>query len=258
MGPADSFVDPAGGGASLEPGLAAGLRSDGYVRLDAAATRSLLAPASTHWADFADGWDDLGRDRFMADGGRYRRRRHAVFHVGQGDVIRQPHQPHYQSRDYNPLNGGVERWFEPILETEANRSVLQRVFETCDRVFSAAEAAPAAPAWRVEAHQFRVETAQGRLGRPTPEGRHRDGVDWVFVMLVRRRNVLEGVTEIGDADGRSLGRFTLAEPGDAVLLNDRRVMHGVTPIQPVDPGEPAFRDVLVVTFAARRAPSGSA
>ena len=29
-------------------------------------------------------------------------------------------------------------------------------------------------------------------------------------------------------------------------------MHGVTPVEPVDPAEPGFRDVLVVTF--RREP----
>jgi hypothetical protein len=31
-------------------------------------------------------------------------------------------------------------------------------------------------------------------------------------------------------------------------VDDRRVMHGVTPVQPLDPAEPAYRDVLVVTF----------
>ena len=30
-------------------------------------------------------------------------------------IHRKPHQPHYQSRDYNPLNGGIERWFAPVL-----------------------------------------------------------------------------------------------------------------------------------------------
>ena len=34
----------------------------------------------------------------------------------------------------------------------------------------------------------------------------------------------------------------------AVLLDDRRVMHGVTPIRPIDPPRPGHRDVLVVTF----------
>ena len=56
----------------------------------------------------------------MADGGRYRKRRHAVFAVTASGIARQPAQPHYQSRDYNTLNGGIERWFEPVTEQAAS------------------------------------------------------------------------------------------------------------------------------------------
>jgi hypothetical protein len=73
-------------------------------------------------------------------------------------------------------------------------------------------------------------------------------VDHVLVLLVGRRNVQSGMTTIHDLDGRTLGSFTLTEPLDAALVDDRRVMHGVTPVEPVDPREPGFRDVLVVTF----------
>ena len=67
-------------------------------------------------------------------------------------------------------------------------------------------------------------------------------------MLVDRRNVDSGVTDIFAPDGSSLGSFTLTAPGDAVFLDDHRVLHGVTPIRPRDPQAPAIRDVLVVTF----------
>jgi len=229
--------------------LVEGLRADGFVRVPAEAMRSLLGPAASRWTEFAKTWDDLGVDRYMADGGRYRRRRHAVFHVTEGRIDRQDHQPHFQSRDYNPLNGGLERWFEAVLVTTASHPVLRRLLKLGDEVFSAAEGRQPPPAWRVEVHQFRIEASE-EVGRPTPEGFHRDGVDWVLVMLLDRQNVLEGVTEIGRPDGTSLGRFTLTQPGDAVLLDDRRVLHGVTPIHRLSPGAAAFRDVLVVTFAA--------
>ena len=67
-------------------------------------------------------------------------------------------------------------------------------------------------------------------------------------MLVDRRNVESGVTDIYAPDGTSLGAFTLTAPGDAVFLDDRRVLHGVTPIRPRDESTPAVRDVLIVTF----------
>ena len=123
-------------------------------------------------------------------------------------------------------------------------ATMQAIFAFCARAF------PLTGRQHVELHQFRIEARIGELARPTPEGMHRDGVDWVFVMLVERRNVREGVTRIGTPDGRELGQFTLAHPGDAVLVDDHRIMHGVTEIHAVDPMQPAWRDALVMTFAS--------
>jgi hypothetical protein len=77
---------------------------------------------------------------------------------------------------------------------------------------------------------------------------HRDGVDYVTVMLVNRANIASGTTTMHAPDGSLLGSFTLAQPCDAALVDDTRVMHGVTAVQPVDPARPAWRDVLVVTY----------
>ena len=71
------------------------------------------------WDAFADSWNRLELDTYMADGGRYRRRRHATFAAGaDGAIARKPHQPHFQSLDYNPLHGGIARWFEPVEEAD--------------------------------------------------------------------------------------------------------------------------------------------
>jgi hypothetical protein len=77
---------------------------------------------------------------------------------------------------------------------------------------------------------------------------HRDGVDYVLVLLIARHNVVSGTTTIHDADRRLLGEFTLTDPFDAALVHDARVYHGVTPVEPLDPAAAAYRDVLVVTF----------
>jgi hypothetical protein len=123
---------------------------------------------------------------------------------------------------------------------------LATILAFCRALFGAL--APAAAAWDVELHQFRIEARPGEAGLPTPEGAHRDGVDFVLVLLIRRVNIASGTTTIYDLERRPLGSFTLTEPFDAALVDDRRVYHGVTPVEPIDPAQPAFRDVLVVTF----------
>lgn len=224
------------------------LRDRGYTRLGGPDMLDMLGATQAGWRTFAASWDDLGPDLYMADGGRYRRRRHATFRCQDGIFTRKPHQPHYQSRDYNPLNGDLQRWFDPVTDATVRNDVMQAIFAFCISGFGAADARR----WHVEMHQFRIETHESHLGRPTPEGLHRDGVDWVLVMLIERRNVREGMTCIGAPDGTPLGEFTLAEPGDAVLVDDRRILHGVTEIHPIDTSLPAWRDALVVTFVAER------
>ena len=236
---------------SAIPDLRRALDDQGFAHLAAPAMGDLLGPAAlAGWDAFAATWEDLGPDLYMADGGRYRRRRHAAFRMIGGLATRKPHQPHFQSRDYNPLNGGVQRWFEPVGPVAEVSPVTDGVLRLCDAAFAPPGPGQAPPDWHVEFHQFRIEAQPGEVGHPTPEGLHRDGVDWAFVMLVARRNVAEGITSIGAPDGAELGRFTLAAPTDAVFLDDRRILHGVTPIPPLDPNQPAFRDVLVVTLAA--------
>jgi hypothetical protein len=223
----------------------------GFAFVRAPEMRAALgaAPAIRDWDTFAASWDDLGVDTFMADGGRYRRRRFACFRASPEGVQRKPHQPHYQSRDYNPLNGGIERWFEPVTEAVGAHPALQSVLTFCRDLFYGLTPEQLQPrSWHVEIHQFRIEARSGREGRPTPEGMHRDGVDWVLVLLVNRVNIASGETSIGDLAKHPLGSFTLTDPLDAAVTDDNRVYHGVTPVMPLDASRPGHRDVLVVTF----------
>jgi hypothetical protein len=181
----------------------------------------------------------------MADGGRYRRRRYAVFDVTPQMITRAPHQPHFQAKTYNRLNGGLDRWFDPVTPEIGDHPIIQNLIRQLAQIFAVIVPSDN---WHVELHQFRIEASAEAIGHPTPEGVHRDGVDGAFVMLIRRQNVSSGVTEIFDAKGASLGHFTLSDAGDAVFLDDARVFHGVTPIAPIDPQKPAIRDVLVITF----------
>ena len=164
----------------------------------------------------------------------------------QGHIARSAHQPHYQSLNYNTLNGGIERWFEPIKPAIGDGSSMRTILEYCRSLFG--RLAPETDTWHVEAHQFRIEARLGEHGKPTPEGMHRDGVDYVLVLLVNRRNIRSGTTTVHDLDKRALGSFTLTDPLDSALVDDARCYHGVTPVEPENPAQPAYRDVLVVTF----------
>lgn len=190
-------------------------------------------------------WHDLPPDRYLRDGGRYRRRRHSSFIVDGAEVRQVAHRAHWQPLSYNALHGGLERWFEPIEPALCTDPAWTRLLGALGAACSACKGAQP---WYVEAHQFRIDTTDG-IGRPTPEGAHRDGVDFVAVILVDRHAVKGGESRVFEAEGPQGLRFTLSEAWTLLLLDDARVIHETTPIQPEGDG-PAWRDTLVLTYRA--------
>lgn len=216
---------------------------------DFKATLSLpAADWQNQWPDLAKSWDRLPPDTHLRDGGHYRHRRHACYvqTLASNTLQATQHRAHWQPTDYNALHGGFERWFEPVEPAVSQAALWTGLLLALGRLF--AQVKPA-PQWSIEAHQFRIDTAGG-VGRPTPEGAHRDGVDFVVVMLVGRQGVKGGETRVFDAHGPSGVRFVMTEPLTALLLDDTRVIHETTPIQPS--GEPSggYRDTLVLTYRA--------
>jgi hypothetical protein len=201
---------------------------------------------------FAASWERLETDSFMADGGRYRRRRLANYSARRGvpGHVRNPHRPHFQAVVHNSLNGGVERWFAPIEDVIAEGATLHGLLDLGRSIADAQALRKWASGqdWFVEVHQFRIEAMAGAPGYPTPEGVHHDGVDVVLIGMIARTNLEGGETLITDNAGGELARFTLLERLDTAFIDDARVMHGVTPVQPADPALPSCRDVLVITW----------
>ncbi|GAA5177413.1 2OG-Fe dioxygenase family protein [Niveibacterium umoris] len=220
------------------------LRTGGFAALDAHGLCALTGARLEGLEALRPSWDRLPADAYLRDGGRYRFRRHAcfVFDAGSHALTLQAHRAHWQPVSYNALHGGIERWFAPVeAETLASpdwQALLVGLASVLARVAGVAQ-------WFIETHQFRIDTADG-IGRPTPEGAHRDGVDYVAVMLVGRAGIKGGETRVFEADGPAGVRFTMTEPWTALLLDDARVIHESTPILPLAAG--GHRDTLVVTF----------
>ena len=242
------------------------LRSRGFALLSGDDTRRWSGASAEALNALAASWNDLPADAYLLDGGRYRFRRHSCFELGpRAKVSVVSHRAHWQPLQYNALHGGIQRWFEPMLAATVQNSALEQLLSAmdalCRKLFPVSP--NEAPGF-VEAHQFRIDTATG-IGRPTPEGAHRDGVDLVAVFLVARKGVKGGETRIFEAASPAGQRFTLTQPWSVLLLDDARMVHETTPIQPAQtvPQQPegtatgayegagaasGHRDTLVLTW----------
>ncbi len=222
--------------------LVSTLQRSGHAVLDCATVCAIAGVAPHALERLRGSWDGLAPDHYLKDGGRYRRRRHSCFVVTGDHALAAPHRAHWQPIEYNALHGGMLRWFEPMLPRDLDSPAWAALLLGLGRVWSDVKGPRR---WFVEAHQFRIDTVDG-IGRPTPEGAHRDGVDFVAVFLVGRRDIKGGETRVFEAAGNTGLRFTLTEPWSALLLDDERVIHESTPIQPTAPG--GCRDTLVLTY----------
>jgi len=221
------------------------LRKEGYTRLTAAEANLALGIDLAGLEALRDTWEQLPRDTYLRDGGDYRARRHSCFICAPGQPLEAvPHRAHWQPTAYNALHGGLTRWFEPIDSQVLGAPAWQQLLQALGDVFAEVRAVPR---WFIEAHQFRIDTHRG-IGRPTPEGAHRDGVDFVAVILVGRRHVIGGETRVFDADGPDGVRFTMQQPWSMLLMDDARVIHETTPLQADGAG--GARDTLVLTYRA--------
>jgi hypothetical protein len=227
-------------------GILAALTASGYVLVPAAAAGAALKLDRGGLDALRDSWERLPRDGYLRDGGQYRARRHScfVYTPSTAALNAMPHRPHWQPTSYNALHGGLTRWFEPIEPAVAAATAWRQLLAALGALFARCEAVPR---WFIEAHQFRIDTASG-IGRPTPEGAHRDGVDFVAVILIGRRDIRGGETRVFEAQGPAGVRFTMEEPWTMLLMDDARVIHETTPIQPH--GESGVRDTLVLTYRA--------
>ena len=220
------------------------LRIEGYALLRPRDVAALSGCTLDELQALAPSWDHLELDNYLKDGGRYRRRRHSCF-VDSGEALaRTPHRAHWQPVEYNALHGGMHRLFEPVEDATIGQPAWQRLLRALGAVCSNVKGPQP---WYVEAHQFRIDTADG-IGRPTPEGAHRDGVDFVAVILIGRAGIKGGETRVFEANGPRGQRFTMTEPWTMLLLDDAAVIHESTPIQPLE--EHGHRDTLVLTWRA--------
>jgi hypothetical protein len=218
------------------------LESKGFCLIDSPSFSKLMGISLTHLSELSGFWDNLRDDHFLNDHGKYRLRRHSSYVVANGKTTLIPHRPHWQSIDYNALHGGIVRQFEPIDQQLNGNPLWNQLIADISTFFH--EHINSEP-WFTEAHQFRI-TTQGGIGRPTPEGAHRDGVDFIAIILINRHLIKGGETRLFNLHGNDGIRFTLDQPWSVLLLNDHKIIHETTPIQ--DATQKGYRDTLVLTY----------
>jgi hypothetical protein len=203
----------------------------------------------THWRRMAGDWDHLEPDRYLRDGATFRRRRYGRYRWSPAadSLLALPHETYFQPPTENAYAGGVRRDFAPLLQETVENPFLAALIRRTFACLPLAEERRRLD-WEVRIHQVRVVATAEQAGQPAPEGIHEDGTDFLTLHLVRRGNVAGGETTIYDLDRRPIRSHTMREELDSLILEDPRIMHGVTPVHSADGRTEGVRDLLGVDF----------
>jgi argininosuccinate synthase len=202
-----------------------------------------------NWKQFSLSWNDLDRDEYMADGGMYRYRRYSEFLINSQDLTihNMPNVPYTQSKNINHLNGGIERYYSAISNQIKSNQAFENVLKYFTKKISRIEGKH--KKYLIQIFQNRILTSTSGVGLPTPEGIHRDGVDYVLTLLINRVGIVGGVSSLYKASDKSiLTSIQLENPGDFIFADDNQLLHDVTPLHTNSESAEGYRDVLIAMF----------
>ncbi|MFI6875981.1 2OG-Fe dioxygenase family protein [Streptomyces sp. NPDC050400] len=224
------------------------LAGDDFVALPGSELAGWFTPADR--ARFFATWDHLHRDELVT-GGVVRERRYGRLAASRGpggewSFTPLPHQAFQQTAEHIPLYEGQARMFSPIRAETLADPVLTGLIAVDLAVVAAV--VPEASRFEVGLHQIRVLATPDAPGCPTPEGRHRDGHDFIGMHLIGRVNCAGGESVV-HREGIPPTRMTLTERLDSLVVSDTRITHEVTPT--VADGATGVRDMLLVDINER-------
>jgi hypothetical protein len=158
------------------------------------------------------------------------------------------HDSFFQDKKFDELYGDIDRNFAPMTEEEYNSVFLHMLVLEGFRVFPMTDEQRIQP-FEVSVHMIRIEaTPCSTLGRPAPEGIHRDGYHFGAIHLMRRTNVSGAVNNFYDLQKTLIDQKVLQKPMDSVYFDDSAIYHAVSPFEQEDPSKQATRDVLILLY----------
>lgn len=200
-------------------------------------------------SEFVTDWENLVIDKYMEDRGKYRLRRYGrfIFNSQIDSISFQGKVQYFQSEELNPVNGGSNRQFAPLLDHSVTNEFLHELIKFDFSQLPANEKRNDG-LWTVGVHQIRILAEPSQHGLPAPEGIHKDGEMFTVQHLIRRHNITGGANSIYDNDKKLIYEWTQQSNFDSYYFEDEAVWHSVSEISSKDQKNRGIRDILLIDF----------
>jgi len=158
------------------------------------------------------------------------------------------HDLFFQDKKFDQLYGDIHRQFAPMEPEDFENAFFQNLVIESYRALPLTDNLHNEP-FEISAHMIRIEaTPNSSIGRPAPEGIHRDGYHFGSIHLMRRENVAGADNHIYDLSKNRIDEVRLTEPMDSIYFNDAAIFHGVSPFKAANKTVRATRDMLILLY----------
>ncbi|MDJ0660204.1 MAG: 2OG-Fe dioxygenase family protein [Crocosphaera sp.] len=181
---------------------------------------------------------DIPKDPYIREGYRYKSL--ARCRVKGNIIEKQPHTPLFQNKKINPVNGGLVRVYPEIENLNCAKEAILWFTKTFKIDYS----------YEILVQAQRTKCTVRKAGITTPEGFHRDDIDFLAILCVNQSNILGSETQLKDHQGNIVFKKVL-NPGEMLLIDDSKLLHYTSPITLKNPAVNhfGFRDVLIISTA---------
>ena len=183
-------------------------------------------------------FSDIPQDPYIPQGYRYKSL--ARCRLNGTKIEKQPHIPLFQDQYTNPVNGGIARSYQEISNIDYASEAMMLFAQAFGIDFS----------YEILVQAQRTKCSEGNIGITTPEGFHRDGIEFLAILCVSKYNIIGSETQLINSHGSIVFKHTLS-PGEILLINDTKMLHYTSPITIKNSNQSryGFRDVLIISSA---------
>lgn len=159
-----------------------------------------------------------------------------------------------QSKEYNPVTGGIIREYPQISHEIINTTLVQDIIKHDNEIVEQIKDFPKVEDMMCGVHFFRYKATENSPAYSSPSWLHRDDEDIVFVHLINiSENIIGGDNIIASSKENIECVLRLNKPLDTFIVNHLK-LHAVTPMSMSDEEQSndfVFRDIILVTFQKR-------
>lgn len=184
-------------------------------------------------------------------GNRFRTYNYWNWRQEDDDFLKNKSKEYWQSSEYNYVDGGATRVFEPISDRVSENPLVKFLLKKDIELAKQTGVVEFDETLIMINHQIRYAAKMNQASVASPIWLHRDDEPLIFIHLINMTDNALGADLVIAPDHRTVSHVIRLNKPFQTLLLTKKDLHALTPLGSAD-GKPACRDVFLVPFINKK------